>query len=200
MPPSSSGPSQGIYFSVAADQGDNECHGREHQHSNAWVYLPRSSSPCYSLSEIFQSEQWDVRGNSTACDYSRDDNCPYSWSMASYNGTSTFNPNGSHTFIGGQFSPFRIGSSDAGDPTYTLEVFGDADCDESGGSHEWSDCEEDVSNQCRKLPFNVTSFRVRSNNGSECSRAVEAESASSSLVASTTAMLMAAAAGVSILL
>jgi hypothetical protein len=44
-------------------------------------------------------------------------------------------------------------------PAQVFRTFEREDCDEEGSWHRWTGCEE-VTDECRKLPYGVRSFRV----------------------------------------
>lgn len=138
--------------------------------------------------------------NSTACQW-EEERCPYQWTMNSYNGSTTFSPNGSHSYASVEMGYANRRSGDVDDHTFTLEMFENEDCDEGGQSHEWSDCEGPIQNDCQQLSFNISSFRIRDNSGSDCPNASEADSRGFNLAASSaTVLFVAAAAGSSLLL
>jgi hypothetical protein len=111
---------------------------------------------CYNIADIFA---W--RGaNQTAGRIDRSchwdsDSCPNEWRYLDH---SKFDPNATHSVI-----TTRLAGDDMSEwlngPAQVFWTFEREDCDEEGSWHRWTGCEE-VTDECRGLPYGVRSFRI----------------------------------------
>ena len=111
---------------------------------------------CYNIANIFA---WrDANQTAGRIDRSchwNSDSCPNEWRyLHHYN----FDPNATHSII-----TTRLAGDDMSErldgPAQVFRTFERDDCHEEGDWHQWTGCEE-VSDECRELPYGVRSFRV----------------------------------------
>jgi hypothetical protein len=112
---------------------------------------------CYNIADIFA---WRDDVNQTAGRIDRSchwdsDSCPNEWRYLDH---SNFDPNATHSVI-----TTRLAGDSMSEwldwPAQVFRTFERENCDEEGGWHQWMGCEE-VTDDCRELPYGVRSFQV----------------------------------------
>jgi hypothetical protein len=111
---------------------------------------------CYNIANIFDWRD----ANQTAGRIDRSchwdsDSCPNEWRYLDH---SNFDPNATHSIITTRLAGDGMSKWLDG-PAQVFRTFEREDCDEEGDWHQWTGCEE-VTDECRELPYGVRSFRV----------------------------------------